>query len=106
MLGDPAAGSELLEQRIVEPARRSVVDVLDRRLTMTQPGAAHPPVEALGVAGCSLAVEQQRQPATDVVVRYRRSVRGGCGPFAIEVGLQDRGEICLRVSLIRGHRFR
>lgn len=35
--------------------------------------------------------------ATDVVVRYRRSVRGGCGPFAIEVGLQDLGEICRRI---------
>lgn len=62
MLGDPAAGGELLEQRLVEPARRSVVDVLDRRLTVTQPGAAQPAVEALGVAGCRLAVEQQRQP--------------------------------------------
>ena len=25
-------------------------------------------------------------------MRYRRPVRGGCGPFAIEVGLQDRGD--------------
>ena len=28
--------------------------------------------------------------ATDVGVDYRRPVRGGCGPLAIEVGLQDR----------------
>jgi hypothetical protein len=52
----------LLEQRLVEPTRGSVVDVLDRRLAVTQPGAAQPALEALGVAGCRLAVEQERQP--------------------------------------------
>jgi hypothetical protein len=31
MLGDPAAGGQLLEQRFVEPAGRAVVDVLDPR---------------------------------------------------------------------------
>ena len=30
--------------------------------------------------------------ATDVVVRDHWPVRGGCGPFAIEVRLQDRGD--------------
>ena len=30
--------------------------------------------------------------ATDVGVHYRRPVRGGGGPSAIEVGLQDRGD--------------
>ena len=29
VLGDPAAGGQLLEQRLIEPARRAVVDVLD-----------------------------------------------------------------------------
>jgi len=40
VLGDPPSGGELLEQRLVEPARGAVVDVLDRRLAVTQPGAA------------------------------------------------------------------
>ena len=144
MLARPALvveGDELLEQSFVEPARRTVVDVLDRRLAVTQLGAAQPALEALGVAVGRLTVEQQRQPfgviqilgsvlrlqvdegvgrprglktlpssvggwvsiaclffservtgATDVGVRYRRPVRGGCGPLAIEVGLQDRGD--------------
>ena len=62
VLGDPAAGGELLEQRLVEPARRAVVDVLDRGLAVTQPGGAQPGLEAPGVAIGGLAVEQQRQP--------------------------------------------
>ena len=35
VLGDPAAGSELLKQGLVEPTRGSVIDVLDRRLAVT-----------------------------------------------------------------------
>ena len=62
MLGDPFAGGELLEQRLVEPSRRPVVDVLDRRLAMAQLGAAQPDLKALGVAIGRLAIEQQRQP--------------------------------------------
>ena len=62
MIGDPAARRELLEQRLVEPARRAVVDVLDGRLAVTQLRAAQPALEALGVAVGRLAVEQQRQP--------------------------------------------
>ena len=62
MLGDPAAGGELLEEGFVEPPWRAVVDVLDRRLAVTQLGAAQPAVEPLGVAVGHLAVEQQRQP--------------------------------------------
>ena len=62
MLGDPAAGGELLEEGFVEPPWRAVVDVLDRRLAVTQLGAAQPALEPPGVAGGRLAVEQQRQP--------------------------------------------
>jgi len=62
VLDDPAAGGELLEQSFVEPARRTVVDVLDRRLAVTQLGAAQAALEALGVAVGCLTVEQQRQP--------------------------------------------
>ena len=62
VIGDPAARRELLEQRLVEPARRAVVDVLDGRLAVTQLRAAQPALEALGVAVGRLAVEQQRQP--------------------------------------------
>jgi len=32
--------------------------------------------------------------AADIVVRYRRPVRGHCGPSAIEVVLQDRVDGC------------
>ena len=57
-----AAGGELLEEGFVEPPCRAVVDVLDRRLAVTQLRAAQPALEALGVAVGRLAVEQQRQP--------------------------------------------
>jgi hypothetical protein len=62
VISDPAAGGQLLEQRLVEPARRAVVDVLGRGLTVTQPGGAQPGLQAPGVAIGSLAVEQQGQP--------------------------------------------
>ncbi len=62
MLGDPAAGGELLEQRLVELSRRAIVDVLDPRLAVAQPGRLEPAVGTLGIAVCRLAVEQQRQP--------------------------------------------
>ena len=62
MLGDPAAGGQLLEQRFVEPARRAVVDVLDRGLAVPQPCGTQSGLEALGIAIGGLAVEQQGQP--------------------------------------------
>ena len=62
MLGDPFAGRELLEQRLVEPSWRAVVDVLDGRLAVAQLGAAQPDLKAPGVAIGRLAIEQQRQP--------------------------------------------
>jgi hypothetical protein len=49
-------------KRLVEPARRAVVDVLDRGLGVTQPGGAQSGVEAPGLAVGGLAVEQQREP--------------------------------------------
>ena len=62
MLGDPFAGGELLEQRLVEAPRRSVVDVLDGGLAVTQLGAAQSDLKAPGVAIGCLAIEQQSQP--------------------------------------------
>jgi hypothetical protein len=62
VLGDPAAGGQLLEQRLVEPPRRAIVDVLDRGLAVTQPSGTQSGLEAPGVAIGGLAVEQERQP--------------------------------------------
>jgi hypothetical protein len=42
VLGEPFAGRELLEQRLVQPPRRPVVNVLDGRLAVAQLGAAQP----------------------------------------------------------------
>ena len=53
MLGNPAAGGELLEQRLVEPARRAVVDVLDRRLAVAQLRAAQPALERAWCRDCA-----------------------------------------------------
>jgi hypothetical protein len=61
-LGDPAAGRQLLEQCLVEPPRRSEVDVLDGGLAVTQPGGVQSGLEALRVAIGCFAVEQERQP--------------------------------------------
>src|SRR5262249_40658339 len=62
VLGDPAAGGELLEQRLVEAPGGPEVDVLDTGLAVTQAGGAQPALEALVAAIGGLAVEQQRQP--------------------------------------------
>ena len=61
-VGDPAAGRQLLEQRFVEFARRSIVDVLNRGLVVTQLGIAQPALEPLRATLCSLAIVQQGQP--------------------------------------------
>src|SRR6202521_5056175 len=57
MLGDPAAGGELLENSFVEPACRAVVDILDRGLAVSQLGAAQPALEPRSVTLGGLAVE-------------------------------------------------
>src|SRR5262245_12183416 len=59
LLGDPAAGRELLEERFVELALRAVVDVLDRGLAVGQPRRAQPDPRALGRAIGDLAIKQQ-----------------------------------------------
>ena len=67
MIADPAACRELLEQRLIELARRSIVDVLDRRLAVAKPGGAQAAVEPLGAAMRRLAIERQCEP-----VRWRQ----------------------------------
>ena len=42
MFGNPAAGGQLLEQRLVEPSGGTIVDVLDRRLAVAQLRIAQP----------------------------------------------------------------
>ena len=51
MLGNPSAGCELLEQRLVELSGRSIADVLDGGVTVAQLGAAQPALEAFGKCG-------------------------------------------------------
>src|SRR5437879_846561 len=146
MLGNPAAGGQLLEESFVETARAAVIDVLDRRLAVAQLRIAQPAFEPLRAAMGRLAIDHQRQPlagarslarscdcsstkasampssrkarswsrvgcvsivvvssvevagATDVGMNYRRPVRGGVRPSAIEVGLQDRGDRSVRAG--------
>jgi hypothetical protein len=62
VLGNPAACCQLLEDCLIEAARRAVVDVLDRGLAMPQPSGTQPGLEAPSVAVGGLAIEQQRQP--------------------------------------------
>ena len=61
MLGNPAAGGQLLEQRLVKPSGGTIVDVLDRRLAVAQLRIAQPALEPLSAAIRRLAIEQQRQ---------------------------------------------
>ena len=59
---NPAAGGELLEKNFVEPARRPVVDILNRGLAVTKFGGAQSgPVAPCATAG-GLSIKQQRQP--------------------------------------------
>ena len=62
MLGDPAAGRQLLEQCFVEPPRRAVIDVLDGGLAVSQPSRPQSDLKAPGVAVADFAIEQQCQP--------------------------------------------
>jgi len=62
MFGNPSVGRELPEQRLVEPPRRSVIDILDGRLAVAQAGGAQAHLEAPCVAVGNFAIEQQRQP--------------------------------------------
>src|ERR1700739_2709469 len=62
MFGDPFAGCELLEQRLVQPPRRSVIDIFDDGLAVAELCAAQSDLKALGVTIGRLAIEEQRQP--------------------------------------------
>ena len=95
MLGDPAAGGQLLEQRLVEPARRAVVDALDGRLAVPQPSGAQSGVEAPGAAIGGLAVEQQRQPFGV------REITGLLLRFELDEGLDHAVEV-ERSQLVEG----
>src|SRR5262249_30839622 len=61
-LGNPAASRELLEERFVELAVRTVVDVLDRGLAVAQARRTQPNLRAIGGAIGDLAVEQECEP--------------------------------------------
>jgi hypothetical protein len=95
MFGDPAAGGQLLEQRLVEPTRRAVADVLDRRLAVPQPSGAQSGLEAPGTAIGGLAVEQQRQPFGV------REIAGLLLRFELDEGLDHAVEV-ERSELIKG----
>lgn len=62
MLSNPSAGGELLEHRLVEPPRRSIINILDDGLDVAQPGGAQANVKTPGAAVGDLAVEQHGQP--------------------------------------------
>jgi hypothetical protein len=57
MLGNPAAGGQLLEESFVETAWGAVIDVLDRRLAVAQLRIAQPAFEPLRAAMSRLAIE-------------------------------------------------
>jgi hypothetical protein len=62
---DPAALGELLEQRAIETARRTVIDVFDSGL-MAQPGVAQAGVHSPVTSVTGLPVEQQSEPFLDI----------------------------------------
>ncbi len=62
LLGDPAAGGELLEERFVELALCAVVDVLDRGLAVAQARRAQADLRAFARAIGDLAIEQECEP--------------------------------------------
>ena len=61
MLGDPTAGGELLEQGSIKPACDAVVDILDRGLTVAQPGRTQPCLKA--AASSAVPARPQRRSA-------------------------------------------
>ena len=61
MCFDPFAVSELLEQRAIEAARRSVIGVLDACL-LTQSGIAQSGSQPFVAAMGELAIEQEAEP--------------------------------------------
>src|SRR5712691_9904195 len=62
---DPIAGNELLEQRLVEPARRLEVDVLSHGV-LAQARESQSAHESFVLALGGLAVDQEREPLIEV----------------------------------------
>lgn len=77
MLGDPAAGGELLEQCLVELARRAVVHVLDGRLAVAQPGRPEPALArlVLRLAASRSSTRRGRGPWRDPGLQLGEGVR-------------------------------
>ena len=82
---DPFAADELVEQRAVEAARGTVIDVLDDGL-LAQPGIAQPGGEPLVAAMGDLAIEEQAKPFG---VGQARAFAGG---FEFGEGLGHAGK--------------
>ena len=62
LVGDPFAGEQALEQRLVEATARAVIDIFRASPYVTQPGGAHPGLKPLGLTADDLAVNQQAEP--------------------------------------------
>ena len=62
MLVDPAAGSELADERFVELAARRIVDAFDAGLTEPELGLFERDLEALVFAGETLGFDEEREP--------------------------------------------
>ena len=89
---DPAALGELLEQRPVEAARGTVVDILDRGL-VAQLGVAQAGVQPPVASVAGLAVEQQREPfGMAAGRRLRRMRRSRRRPWPCRRGRADAAD--------------
>jgi len=62
LVGDPFAGEQVLEQRLVEATPGAVIDIFRAGTHVAQPGRAHPGLEALGFAAGDFAIDQQAKP--------------------------------------------
>ena len=82
---DPVAGDELLEQRAVDAARRSQIDVLDDGV-LAQGGELEARGEALGVALGGLAIDHEAKPLLE-----RQGGDVGRSPLVLE-GLGHSGQ--------------
>src|SRR5262249_48337222 len=74
---DPAAFGELVEQRAIEAARGTVIDILDGGL-MAQPGVAQACAKPSVAAISDLVIEQQAEPFG----KRRRHSFAGCFDLA------------------------
>jgi len=90
---DPAAFGELVEQRAVEAALDTVIDVLDGGL-MAQPGVAQAGCQALVAAMAGFAIEQQAEPFG---MAQRRGI-AGCFDLAEGFGHAVEAELMKQVE--------